>query len=104
MVPAWIPFVIDRPIRASVVWGYIAERDCRQVSGRSSCVAFVDQLNRSLNLSVDTRIAGMDVGLNANFVNRQSFVAQRSGSTQLQLGLFGQFMFEAGELPVRAIP
>ena len=104
MVPAWIPFVIDRPIRASVVWGYIAERDCRQVGGRSSCVAFVDQLNRSLNLSVDTRVAGMDLGLNASFVNRQSFVGQRSGSTQLQIGLFGQFMFEAGQLPVRALP
>ena len=104
VVPAWLPFVIDRPIRASVVWGYIAERDCRQVRGRSSCVVFVDQLNRSLNLSVDTRIAGMDLGLNASFVNRQSFVGQRSGSTQLQLGLFGQFMFEAGQLPVRALP
>ena len=103
-VPRWLPFVFDRPIRASVVWGYIAERDCRQVSGLSSCVAFVDQLNRSLNLSVDTRIAGVDLGLNASFVDRQSFVGQRSGSTQLQLGLFGQFMFEAGQLPARAVP
>ena len=103
-VPGWLPFVFDRPIRASVVWGYIAERDCRQVSGLSSCVAFVDQLNRSLNLSVNTRIAGVDLGLNASFVDRQSFVGQRSGSTQLQLGLFGQFMFEAGQLPARAVP
>ena len=104
VVPSWLPFVFDRPIRTSVVWGYISERDCRQVSGRTSCVAFVDQLNRSLNLSVDTRIAGLDMGLNASFVNRQSFVGQRSGSTQLQVGLFGQFMFEAGQLPVRAVP
>ena len=46
----------------------------------------------------------MDLGLNASFVDRQSFVGQRSGSTQLQVGLFGQFMFEAGRLPVRALP
>ena len=104
VVPSWLPFVFDRPIRTAIVWGYIAERDCRQVSGRSSCVAFVDQLNRSLNLSVDTRIAGLDLGFNASFVNRQSFVGQRSGSTQLQLGLFGQFMFEAGQLPARTFP
>jgi len=46
----------------------------------------------------------VDLGLNVSFVDRQSFVGQRSGSTQLQLGLFGQFMFEAGQLPARAVP
>jgi hypothetical protein len=102
--PAWLPLALERPLRVAVIYGYLAERDCRQVAGRPSCVAFVDQINRSLNLTVDTRIAGLEMGLNASFVNRQSFIGQRTGSTQLQVGLFGQFMFEAGELPVRALP
>jgi hypothetical protein len=69
---------------------------------RGGCVPFVDQLNRSLNLAMDTRVGGLEVGLNASYVNRQSFVGQRTGSTQLQIGLFGQFLFEVGELPLRA--
>ena len=104
MPPGWLPIAFDRPLRFALVWGYIAERDCRRVAGRPSCVEFVDQINRSLNVSVDTRVSGLEMGLNASFVNRQSFIGQRSGSTQLQLGLFGQFTFEAGELPVRPIP
>ena len=104
MPPAWLPIAFDRPLRLALVWGLVAERDCRRVAGRPSCVAFVDQINRSLNLSVDTRVSGLEMGLNASFVNRQSFIGQRSGSTQLQLGLFGQFTFEAGELPIRPIP
>ena len=43
-------------------------------------------------------------GLNAGYVNRQSFVGQRTGSTQLQIGLFGQFLFELGQLPIRPLP
>ena len=104
VAPDWLPLAFDRPLRLVVAWGYIAERDCRRVRGRPLCVAFVDQLNRSLNLSVDTRIAGLEMGLNASFVNRQSFVGQRTGSTQLQVGLFGQFVLEAGQLPLRALP
>ena len=99
--PPWLPLALDRPLRLALVWAYVSELDCRDVVGREGCVAFVDQLNRSLSLSLDTRLAGMDVGVNAGYVNRQSFVGQRSGSTQFQLGLFGQFMFETGELPTR---
>jgi hypothetical protein len=77
------------------------ERDCREVMVRAGCVAFVDQLNRSLSLALDTRLAGLEVGLNGGYVNRQSFVGQRTGSTQLQIGLFGQFLFELGQLPIR---
>ena len=100
VAPAWLPLALARPLRLSVAWVYIAERDCRAAVGSTTCVAFVDQLTRSVNLSLDTRLAGLEVGLNAGYVDRQSFVGQRSGSTQFQLGLFGQFMFEAGQLPV----
>ena len=97
--PAWLPVALERPLRLALEWRYAAERDCRTVMTRSGCVAFVDRLNRSLNLSLDTRLARLDVGMNAGYVNRQSFVGERTGSTQLQVGLFGQFVFEVGELP-----
>jgi hypothetical protein len=103
VVPPWIPLDIQRPLRVAIVWGSSGERDCRQVSGGLDCVEFVDQTNQSLSVSLDTRVGGLDMGLNAAYVNRQSYVGQRTGSTQFQLGLFGQFLFEAGQLPTRAV-
>ena len=104
VAPPWLPLPVERPVRLALEWGYVAERDCREVMSREGCIAFVDQLARSLNLSLDTRLGGLDVGLNAGYVDRQSFVGQRTGSTQFQLGLFGQFLFEAGQLPSRLAP
>ena len=98
--PPWLPVTLERPVRLALEWRYAAERDCREVMTKDGCIAFVDRLNRSLSLSLDTRLARLDIGMNAGYVNRQSFVGQRTGSTQLQVGLFGQFMFEVGELPV----
>ena len=104
VAPAWVPIPLERPLRVAVVWSYTGERDCREVRGGTDCVAFLDQLNRSLSVSFDTRVGGLEMGLNAGYVNRQSFVGQRTGSTQFRLGLFGQFLFEAGQLPVRGGP
>ena len=87
-----------------MIWGYNGDRDCRQVTGGPACVPFVDQINQSLSVSLDTRIGGLEMGLDAAYVNRQSNVGQRTGSTQFQLGLFGQFLFEAGQLPLRPVP
>jgi hypothetical protein len=104
VAPRWLPLDIQRPLRVGIVWGYNGERDCRQVTGGPACVAFVDQLNQSLSVSLDTRVGGLEMGLDAAYVNRQSYVGQHTGSTQFQLGLYGQFLFEAGQLPVRAAP
>ncbi|MSR35168.1 MAG: hypothetical protein EXR95_00800, partial [Gemmatimonadetes bacterium] len=104
VAPPWVPIDVDRPIRVSLVWGYNGESDCRQVAGGAACVAFVDQMNQSVSVSLDTRVSGFEMGLNAAYLNRQSFVGQRTGSTQFQLGLFGQFLFQAGVLPVRTGP
>jgi hypothetical protein len=60
------------------------------------CVAFVDFLNRSVNLTLDTVISPLEVGLHLTYTNRRSFVGQHDGSTQFQLGLFGQFLFDSG--------
>jgi hypothetical protein len=96
------PFGLDeglsRPIRLSILASYVAERECRVPAGREGCVAFVDQLNRALSMALDTQLSGFDVGIQASYTNRQSFVGQRRGSTQLQLSVFGQFLVEAGTL------
>jgi Motility related/secretion protein len=92
---------LDRPIRLTLLASYTSERDCRATAGADSCVPFLDQIRRGINLSLDTSVGGFEVGLQMSYDDRQSFVGQRTGSTQFQLGLFGQLQFSAGTLPIR---
>lgn len=86
---------LDGPLRISMGYQYASELDCRVSAGRSDCVAFVDYLNRSLNLTLDTVITPLQVGLHMTYVDRQSFVGRHEGSTQFQLGIFGQFVIDS---------
>jgi hypothetical protein len=93
------PFLKDRldgPLRLSLSYQYSSELNCRVPQGRMDCIAFVDFLNRSVNLTLDTVITALEVGLHLTYTNRRSFVGQHDGSTQFQLGLFGQFLFDSG--------
>jgi hypothetical protein len=105
------PFGIGRggreppaPVRLSVLASYVAERECRVPRARPQCVPFIDQLNRSLTLTLDTRVSGLEVGLQGSYTDRRSFIGQRRGFTQLQVGIFGQFLIEAGALGRLAPP
>ncbi|MDP2958326.1 MAG: hypothetical protein Q8N53_18000 [Longimicrobiales bacterium] len=91
---------LDRPVRFSLLAGYTAERDCRTTATQEACVPFLDQIRRSLSVSVDTSVGGFELGMQASYDDRQSFVGQRNGSTQFQLGVFGQLQFSAGVLPL----
>ena len=91
---------LDRPVRLSLLAGYTAERDCRTTATQERCVPFLDQIRRSLSVSLDTSVGDMEIGVQASFDDRQSFVGQQNRSTQLQLGVFGQLQFSAGVLPV----
>ncbi|MBW3534001.1 MAG: hypothetical protein KY453_02090 [Gemmatimonadetes bacterium] len=104
VAPDWAPFELERPLRLALIYTYTGERDCRTPGGRTSCVAFLDRLNRSLGATLDTSVGGLEVGLQASYTDRDSFVGLHTGSTQFQLGLFGQFLFEAGDVPVRMLP
>ena len=86
------------PVRLSVLLGYVNERECRVPRNRLDCVPFIDQLNRSLSFTMDTRVSDLEVGIQGSYFDRQSFVGQRRGSTQFQLAVFGQFLIEAGAL------
>lgn len=91
---------LDRPVRFSFLAGYTAERDCRTTATRDDCVPFLDQVRRSLSMSMDTSVGGFEVGMQMSYDSRQSFVGQQNASTQFQLGVFGQLQFSAGVLPV----
>ena len=86
------------PVQLSVVFSYVAERECRVPAAREACVPFVDQINRALSLTLDTRVGDLQLGLQGTWTDRRSFIGQRQGATLFQLGLFGQFLIEAGAL------
>jgi hypothetical protein len=91
---------LDRPIAVSVLAAFTSERPCRYTTASTECVAYLDQIGRSLNLSLDTSVRGFAVGMQVSFDDRQSFVGRRTGSTQFQVGLFGQLNFTGGALPL----
>ncbi len=93
--PPFLGSRLDGPLRVSMGYQYASELDCRISAGRSDCVAFLDYLNRSLNLSLDTVISPLQVGLHLTYVDRQSFVGRHEGSTRFQLGIFGQFVIDS---------
>lgn len=90
---------LDRPMQLSLLVSHLSERECRAVARRGDCVVFIDHIDRGVGLTLDTGTRGFEVGLQANLTDRQSFVGERRGSTQFQLGLFGRFLLEAGLLP-----
>ncbi len=90
---------LDSPVNVAVLGVFTSERLCRTTTARSECVAFVDQVRRTLNLSLDTTMRGLSIGLQMSFDDRQSFVGQRTGSTQFQVGVFGQLDLAGGALP-----
>jgi hypothetical protein len=89
---------VSGPVRLSFIGSYGAERECRVPRARTECVPFIDQINRALSLALDTRVRDVMVGLQASFTDRRSFIGRRTGSTQFQLSVFGQFLFEAGDV------
>ncbi len=92
------------PVQLSVIASYGSERECRVPRSRPQCVAFVDQINRALSMSMNTRVADFQLGFQASYTDRRSFVGRRTGSTQFQLGIFGQFLFEAGRFAGGGFP
>ena len=91
---------LDRPIRLSVLGAIRAESNCRITVAGDDCVAFVDLVTRTASLSLDTAAGGFEFGIQLSYDDRQSFVGQQTGSTQFQVGLFGQLDFSAGQLPL----
>jgi hypothetical protein len=90
---------LDRPVSLAILGALTSERICRNTTAGDRCVEFVDQTRRTLNVSLDTSVRGVSVGLQASFDDRQSYVGQRTGSTQFQVGIFGQLDLAGGAIP-----
>ena len=87
---------MTEPVRVSLMVHYARVEECRVVAGMEACVPFLDQVHRGLNLSVDTRAGGMEVGGQLSLVDRRSFTGLQLGQTQLQMGIWGRLIFESG--------
>ena len=98
--PESLAALMDRPLLLTLILSYGAERECRTTASRPTCVAYIDQLDRSVGVTLSASVQRFEVGLQSSFLDRQSYVGQHTGSTQFQLGFFGQFLFEAGEFPL----
>jgi hypothetical protein len=83
------------PIHAALTLATRTRRHCR-VATEGECVPFVDLISRQLGLSLDTMVDQLNLGLQVSYNDRKSLVGLRSGSSQFQLTLFGEFNFEAG--------
>ncbi len=101
--PSFLGDGLTRPVRLAFQAAFVGQRDCRATASRETdeCVPFVDQLRRSLSLTLDSALQGFEVGMQMSYDHRQSFVGQRTGSTQFQLGVYGQLEISAGTLPFR---
>ncbi|MGH7475477.1 MAG: cell surface protein SprA [Longimicrobiales bacterium] len=90
---------VDAPFRLSLNYRYEADRECRlRVLAGDACAPFIDQLHRALQMTLETTLSDLDVGIQMSYNDRQSYIGTRGGTTQFQLGIFGQFRFEAGQL------
>jgi hypothetical protein len=90
---------LPEPIRLSLTYDYEQQQRSRvtgALAGRADPTPFVDYLNRRVYLSASTLISRMDIGLQASYVDRRNFIGTQIGSSQFQLGLFGQFIMQAG--------
>lgn len=89
---------LERPIQVTLRVAYSDQVDCRITAARDVCTAYVDQLTRDMNLTLDTSVSGVELGVQASYFDRRSFVGQRAGSTQLQVGVFARFNVGVGNL------
>lgn len=96
--PGSLAETFRRPVQLSLRYNYASQMNCRVSTASQSCVPFIDQILRGFNLTLDSTVSDMNIGLQMSYTDRQSFVGQRSGNSQFQLGIFGQFLFSAGNV------
>jgi hypothetical protein len=89
---------VQEPLRLSILLEYTSVVECRVVTGRDSCVEFIDQISRGVSLTIDTWVSGVEVGGHASLIDRRSFTGLRTGFTQFQIGVWGRMIFESGPI------
>ena len=84
------------PMRVALDVGYQDEVQCRIAVAGNPCVAFIDQLERSASVSLDSQVRDYQLGVRLRYLDRRSFVGRLAGTTQLQLNVFGHFFLHPG--------
>ena len=79
-------------MRITLLLSYSDEVRCRQPGPGTPCVAFIDQLERDASVSLDSTLRDYQLGASLRYLDRRSFVGQRTGLTRFQLDIFGQFL------------
>ncbi len=97
---SWRPRV-NGPISANLQLRQTGQRNCRFQStllpGQTdTCVPFIDFRNRTASLVLETMVRDLSVGLQMSYSSRNSLVGTHNGTSQFQLGLFGNFQMKAG--------
>lgn len=87
---------IGGPLRIFLALEYAENTECRVVTGQDVCVDFIDQVNRSARLAVDTELSGLEVEAQVTVVDRRSFTGLGTGFSQFQVGVWGRMVFESG--------
>lgn len=98
---------MDQPIRTQLTLSQNTSTQCRfrQLSAgteETQCIPYIDFRNRTFNFTLDTYLKDMIVGLQMSYTGRQDYVGIRRGSSQFQLGLFGEFNLNVGRIPAAA--
>ncbi|MGH7468506.1 MAG: hypothetical protein ACRENP_11150 [Longimicrobiales bacterium] len=93
---------LNGPITLNLTLKQTSQRNCRFQSilvvaeEATSCIRFIDFRNRTANLVVESTVRDLRVGLQMSYSSRQSFVGTHNGTSQFQIGLFGNFEMKAG--------
>jgi hypothetical protein len=98
--PSFMAEKIKSPISTMLIFMQDTQRQCRfrpNATLDEGCVPYVDTSSRTVNLTMDTNLSDLTVGLRLSYTGRQNHVGTRNGTNQFQLGLFGQFNFSAGQ-------
>ncbi len=100
----------SNPVRISLGLSQDESQQCRRLGAAvtepggtgegtaARCEPFTDRRIRNIDLTVSTDVRPFSLGLQGSWRDNQSRLGQRPGSTQLEISLFGQFLFETGEI------
>lgn len=97
---------LKQPLRASLGLTQNSQEQCRfrtivvEEDTEESCIPFINFRNRTVNLTLDTVLSDLIVGMQLGYTSRQDFIGLRRGNSQFQLGIFANFDLPVGKLPV----
>lgn len=100
--PGFLGEKVESDIDATLRYSYRSQLQCKLVvgqDGNESCPPWSDNLNRMVDMTLQTIISGIDVGMQFRFNDRQSFIGLRNSERQFQFGIFGQFNMGVGTMP-----